>query len=149
MSWIVWVAVGVAIIVLPIVIGMVFSSGRNMYGGPGTSGGGMFGPFEEIFAPSRHEAGQELEKQKLRRADVGSPDGPNPGAEPTGAPAEESPLARTEQPAARPGMSDDPDHFVTDAPPPGWLDGSTGSSGSSGSTGSTGKARSTDRGEAS
>lgn len=135
-TWILWVAFGVAIIVIPIVIGMVFSSGRNMYGGPGTSGGGMFGPFEEIFAPSRHEAGKELEQQKLRRADAGAPDGPNPGAESEPEPAGESthvvePSHRAQpssalpapKPVVGPGMSDDPDHIVTNAPPAGWLDG--------------------------
>lgn len=135
-SWILWVAFGLAVVVTPIVIGMVFSSGRNMYGGPGTSGGGMFGPFEEIFAPSRHEAGKELEQQKLRRADAGAPDGP-PGAESETDPASESrkvvdpptrvqprPTSPAPKPALGPSVSDDPDHIVTSAPPAGWLDGS-------------------------
>lgn len=137
-TWILWVAFGVAIVVIPIVIGMVFSSGRNMYGGPGTSGGGMFGPFEEIFAPSRHEAGKELEQQKLRRADAGAPDGPNPGTDPESASESDSEsthvvdastrdhrrtAAAAPKPVVGPGMSDDPAHIVTNAPPAGWLDG--------------------------
>lgn len=119
MAWWVWVIVVAAVVGLPLLIALVFSSGEGMSGGGGGGGGmgGMFGPFEEIFAPSRHEARQEQENQKMRTSVAPSPDGPPPAVHIERGSAELSHIVLDDQPADSPR--------ALRQPPPGWLDGKT------------------------
>lgn len=120
MTWYVWVIVGVAVVVLPLLIGLLFS-GQGMSGGGG-GGAGVFGAFEEAFSPARHAATQEREQQKLVRAEAASPDDEDPSTHTEPARPAAS-AAHPLHPDAIPQASPEPGHTLRTAPPPGWLSG--------------------------
>lgn len=119
MPWWVWVIIGVAIVVAPLLIGLLFS-GQAM-SGSGGGGAGVFGVFDEVFSPARHSATQEREQQQLRREDAGVPD----DLDPTRARhvAHHPGDHEIRHPEMIPTTSTEPTHTRSQAPPPGWLHG--------------------------
>ncbi len=75
MAWYWWVVIVLACLMAPLVIALVFSAGDGMSSGTATGVGGLFGPFQEMFAPHAHEARTEQERQRQRQADAASPSG--------------------------------------------------------------------------
>jgi hypothetical protein len=60
-DWLILLAVGVAAIVA---LGVTaHGSARRSHRGSGSVGGGLMGSIDEVFAPSRHEAMLELDRQ--------------------------------------------------------------------------------------